>query len=227
MAPYEAKYSVKNIGSTDRKIADNLYSGLLPEIMRAHFPEYLAFSPATITADKPSDPRSLGEFSRARRTITLAPNGINAMFMSPYEGHGGYIGDTKNNATTEEVLNALNIMLHEATHARTRGLPNAKMGREHPAEQLKAQMGRDKFQEMLADIRVSGLPSVLDQTDPKEIINEYFATATPTRQMAGKNMSTDKTWGYLSKINSLSKKYPELERMRRDWDHPEIFMDTR
>jgi hypothetical protein len=226
MAPYEAKYSVKNIGSTDRRFANNVYSALLPELMRAQFPEYIAFSPATVTANNPRDSDSQGEFSPARRTIALEPGGVNAMFMSPY-GKYGYIGDTENNTTTEETLNALNTMLHEATHARMRGPANAKMGREHPAEQLKAQMPKDRFEEMMTDIRVSGLPSVRDQTDPIEIINEYFATATPTRQMAEKNMSTRTIRRGLNTIDYLSKKYPELERMRRDWDRPELFMNTR
>jgi hypothetical protein len=225
MLPYEGLYSVKNIGGTKRVIADNAYSALLPALMRAQFPEYVAFSPATVLASKPGE-RNLGEYSPARRTIELDPEGINAMFMSPSQG-GGYIGDTENNLTTEETLNALRTMLHESTHARMRGPAGAKWTREHPAKQLKQQMDSDRYDEMLRDIRASGFPSTEGQENPVEVINEYFATATPARQMAAKNMATRKNQGFLYDIDRLAKKYPELEKMRRDWERPELFMNTR
>lgn len=225
MAPYEAQYSVKNIGSTDRKFANNVYSALLPELMRAQFPEYVAFSPATVTANEPSNQDYSGVFSPYRRTIDLSPEGINAMFLEPY-GKYGYIG-AGTNTTTEETLNALRTMLHEAMHARMRPTEDQRYFREHPAEQLKQRMSADRYDEMLRDIQISGLPSVKDETRPYNIINEYFSTATPARQLASKNMTTRQNLRYLKEIDYLAKKYPELEKMRSDWERPELFMNPR
>jgi hypothetical protein len=224
MAPYEGLYQFKNVGDPDRgfKGALNVYSALLPALMRARFPEYVAFSPATVTTAAPRGATSEGEFNTQKRTITLDPGGVNAMLMEPY-GKYGYIG-VGSDTTTEETLNALNTMLHEATHARTRLAPGEKRLGAHPADRLRAQMSGDRFDEMMRDIRISGLPSVGSVDSPVEIINEYFATATPTRHMAEKNMMTRRMRGTLSEVDRLAKKYPELEKMRLDWERPEIFV---
>ena len=225
MLPYKNQYAVKDTGYKDKLYAENVYSALLPELMRAQFPEYVAFSPATVLASKPEDPRHAGVFNISNRTIKLDPNGTNSMLMEPY-GKYGYVG-VGSNTTTEETLNALRTMLHESTHARMRGPAGAKWTREHPAKQLKQQMDSDRYDEMLRDIRASGFPSTEGEESPAEVISEYFATATPARQMAAKNMVTRKNQGFLYDIDRLAKKYPELEKMRRDWERPELFMNTR
>jgi len=227
MAPYEGLYTFKNVGSPEkgRKAALNVYSGLLPELMRAQFPEYLANSPATVTTRMPRGNTSAGEFDVYDRTIALDPSGVNSMLMEPY-GKYGYIG-MGSDTTAEETLNALSTMLHESMHARTRGAKEKSYSVAHPAEQLRQSMPRDRFNEMMNDIRVSGLPSVNKVNSPVEIINEYFATATPVSQMAEKNMATKRTNEYIAKVRRLAEKYPELEKMRVNWQRPEIFMDTR
>lgn len=223
MDPYEAQYALKDTGYKDRKYASNVYSALLPELMRAQFPEYVAFSPATVTTQMPVGATSSGEFDRRKRTIALDPGGINGMLMDPYTGHGGYIGTTSSNTTTDDTLNALRTMLHESMHARMNLAPGQKRFGEHPAIRLEQQMPKDRYEQMLRDIRLSELPSTQDETDPYKLINEYFSTATPVRQMAEKNMSTRQTRRELSAVDRLSKKYPELEKMRRDWERPELF----
>lgn len=224
MTPYEGLYQFKDVGSPTygRKAALNVYSALLPALMRARFPEYVAFSPATVTTATPRGEHSAGEFNVRHRTIALDPDGVNTMLMEPY-GKYGYVG-MGSDTTTEETLNALNTMLHEATHARTRLAPGEKRLGAHPADRLRAQMPKDRFDEMMTDIRLSGLPSVGSVDSPAEIINEYFATATPTRHMAEKNMMTRRMRGTLSEVDRLAKKYPELEKMRLDWERPEIFV---
>jgi hypothetical protein len=222
MAPYEAQFKVKDTGYKDRKYAGNVYSALLPALMRARFPEYVAFSPATVTTDIPREITNAGEFYPSRRTIALDPEGINAMLMEPY-GKYGNIGFGDSNTTTNETLNALRVMLHESMHARMNLAPGQKRVGDHPAKRLKDQMSRDRFNQMMDDIRLSDLPSVRDQTDPYEIINEYFSTATPVRQMTEKNMSTRRIQRELDAVDRLGKKYPELEKMRRDWERPELF----
>jgi hypothetical protein len=221
MAPYEGQFNVKDTGYKGRRYAGNVYSGLLPELMRAHFPEYIAFSPATVTTDMPTDPQHAGVFTPFKRTIALNPDGTNSMLMEPY-GNYGYVG-VGSNTTTEETLNALRTMLHESTHARTNLGPGQKRFGAHPAKRLKSLMPRDRFEEMMTDIRLSGLPSVYEQTNPSDIINEYFATATPARQMSEKNMSTRRIKSELKEVQRLADKYPELEKMRRDWERPELF----
>ena len=221
MDPYESQYELKDTNFKNRKYASNVYSALLPELMRAQFPEYVAFSPATVTKDSPTDPYATGEFHPFKRTIAIDTGGINSMLMEPY-GKYGYIG-IGTNTTTDETLNSLRTMLHEAMHARMNLAPNQKRFGEHPAERLKQQMPKDRYEQMLRDIRISELPSVQDQTNPYEIINEYFSTATPARQMAEKNMVTRQTKRELNTVDRLSKKYPELEKMRRDWERPELF----
>ena len=221
MAPYEGLYKMRDAGDKGRKYASDVYSALLPELMRARFPEYVAFSPATVTAETSKDPRNYGEFDPWKRTIALSLDGINSMLMEPY-GKYGYVG-VGTNTTTDETLNALRTMLHESMHARMNLGAKQKRTRAHPAEQLKRQMVGDRYDEMLRDIRISGLPSVLDETNPYELINEYFATATPVRQMVEKNMVTRQTRRELSEIDRLAKKYPELEKMRVDWERPELY----
>ena len=221
MAPYEGQFNVQDTGFKGRRYAANVYSALLPELMRAQFPEYVAFSPATVTTAKPRKDTNVGEFSPWRRTIALNPEGTNSMLMEPY-GNYGYVG-LGTNTTTEDTLNALRTMLHEATHARINLGPGQKRFGANPAQRLKDLMPRDKFEDMLTDIRLSGLPSVRDETDPYEIINEYFSTATPVRQMTEKNMSTRKIKSELNEVQRLADKYPELEKMRRDWERPELF----
>ena len=93
----------------------------------------------------------------------------------------------------------------------------------HPADQLKKTMSKDRFDEMIRDIRISELPSVRSVQSPVEVINEYFATATPVKQMAEKNMATRRTRGQLKEVEYLAKKYPELEKMRTEWERPERF----
>lgn len=222
MLPYEAQFNVQDTKFKNRKYADNVYSGLLPELMRAQFPEYIAFSPATVISAKPNDGYNSGEFSPRNRTIALDPHGINGMLMEPY-GKYGYIGFGGGNTTTEDTLNALRTMLHESTHARMNLAPGQTRARPHPAEQLKAQMNSDRYIEMLKDIQASNLPSVSSVTSPHAIINEYFATATPVRDMTRKNLSTRKLQQELEKVDYLAKKYPELEKMRSDWERPELF----
>lgn len=222
MSPYERLYTFKSVGSPEkgRKAALNVYSALLPELMRTQFPEYVATSPATVTTLMPRGETNAGEFDTFKRTIALAPDGVNTMLMEPY-GKYGYIG-MGSDTTTEQTLNALHTMLHESSHARMNLAPGKKL-RTHPAKQLKDQMPRDRFEDMMTDIRLSELPSVRDQTDPYEIINEYFATATPARQMAEKNMSTRTLRRQLDTIDRLARKYPELEKVRRNWERPELF----
>jgi hypothetical protein len=41
--------------------------------------------------------------------------------------------------------------------------------------------------------------------------------------MAAKNMETRRTRNELKEVNRLAKKYPELEKMRADWERPELF----
>lgn len=222
MAPYEAQFNVQDTNFKNRKYASNMYSALLPELMRAQFPEYVAFSPATVTAEAVKNPRTYGEFSPLQRTIALNHDGMNSMLMEPY-GKYGNIGMSSSDTTTEETLNALRTLLHESMHARMNLGPNQRRTREHPAAQLKKLMSGDKYDEMIRDIQISGLPSVAEETSPYDIINEYFSTATPARQMAAKNMNTRKNRGELKEVDRLSNKYPELERMRRDWERPELF----
>lgn len=224
MSPYEGLYAFKSVGSPEkgRKAALNVYSALLPELMRARFPEYVATSPATVTTLMPRGQTSAGEFDTRERTIALDPGGVNSMLMEPY-GKYGYIG-MGSDTTTEETLNALSTLLHESMHARTRGAKGKSYSVAHPAEQLRKSMPSDRFDEMMRDIRISGLPSVDKVDSPVEIINEYFATATPIRQMAEKNMVTRRTRRELSEVDRLARKYPELEQMRRTWERPETFM---
>jgi hypothetical protein len=221
-------YKVQDTNFKNRKFASDVYSALVPELMRAHFPEYIAFSPATVTTKKPTSARASGEYDPFSRTIALDSDGMNSMLMEPY-GKYGNIGIGQN-TTTDETLNALRTMLHESMHARMNLGPKQRMtsrllleGKEHPAEQLKKQMSGDRYDEMLRDIRISGLPSVGEVTNSYDIINEYFSTATPVRQMAAKNMETRRTRNELKEVNRLAKKYPELEKMRADWERPELF----
>lgn len=224
MTPYESMYAFKDVGSPEkgRKAALNVYSSLLPALMRARFPDYVANSPATVLKEVPRAPTNIGEFDVFYRTIALDPGGVNSMLMEPY-GKQGYIG-MGSDTTTEDTLNALGTMLHESMHARTRGAKGKTRSVAHPAEQLKKSMATDRFDEMIRDIRISELPSVYSARSPVEVINEYFATATPIKQMADKDMLTRRTRSQLKEVDRLAKKYPELEKMRVDWERPEVFL---
>ena len=224
MTPYESMYAFKDVGSPEkgRKAALNVYSSLLPALMRARFPDYVANSPATVLKEVPRAPTNIGEFDVFYRTIALDPGGVNSMLMEPY-GKQGYIG-MGSDTTTEDTLNALGTMLHESMHARTRGAKGKTRSVAHPAEQLKKSMATDRFDEMIRDIRISELPSVYSARSPVEVINEYFATATPIKQMADKDMLTRRTRSQLKEVDRLAKKYPELEKMRVNWERPEVFL---
>lgn len=225
MAPYEAQYQLRPFGDgrDGRVKAANVNAALLPALMRAHFGEYLAFSPATVTT-KPTSGTRTGEFEPRTKEIRLSPEGINSLIMRPVAG-GGYVGTGEfDSATTEETLNALRTMLHEATHARMLPTETKRSIRPHPSEQLYRQMPADRFDEMIRDIRISGLPSVEETTLPGDIINEYFATAIPARMMEKKNMVTRQNRRMLKEIDYLSKKYPELNKMMADYERPELFV---
>lgn len=223
MSQYEQMYALKDVGSPEkgRKAALNVYSSLLPALMRARFPDYVANSPARVLKEGPRGAENMGEFDVFYRTIALDPGGVNSMLMEPY-GKYGYVG-MGSNTTTDETLNALGTMLHESMHARTRGAEGKKRSAPHPAEQLKKAMPKDRFDEMIRDIRVSDLPSVYSAPNPAEVINEYFATATPVKQMVDKDMVTKRSRRYLAEVDRLAKKYPELEKMRVTWERPELF----
>lgn len=223
MSQYEQMYALKDVGSPEkgRKAALNVYSSLLPALMRARFPDYVANSPAKVLKEGPRGAQNVGEFDVFYRTIALDPEGTNSMLMEPY-GKYGYIG-MGSNTTTDETLNALGTMLHESMHARTRGAEGKKRSAPHPVEQLKKAMPKDRFDEMIRDIRVSDLPSVYSAPNPAEVINEYFATATPVKHMVDKDMVTKRSRRYLAEVDRLAKKYPELEKMRVTWERPELF----
>jgi hypothetical protein len=223
MSQYEQMYALKDVGSPEkgRKAALNVYSSLLPALMRARFPDYVANSPARVLKEGPRGAENMGEFDVFYRTIALDPGGVNSMLMEPY-GKYGYVG-MGSNTTTDETLNALGTLLHESMHARTRGAEGKKRSAPHPVEQLKKAMPKDRFDEMIRDIRVSELPSVYSAPNPAEVINEYFATATPVKHMVDKDMVTKRSRRYLAEVDRLAKKYPELEKMRVTWERPELF----
>ncbi len=225
MLPYESQYGTVPVEGGYLR-ANNVYSALLPELMRAHFKEYLAFSPATVTNRLPNSPTASGEFDQRTREVFMAPYGTNSMLMKPLAGVG-YVGANPSNTSTSDTLNSLRTMLHEATHARMSPAKNEKLARPHPAEQLAKMMPADRFDEMLRDIRISSLPSTENVILPGDLIDELFSTAIPARLMASKNMKTKHIDSELREVERLAKKYPELDKMMRDWERPELFIKGR
>jgi hypothetical protein len=219
MSPYEGLYAFKGVGSPERgrKAALNVYSALLPELMRAQFPEYVATSPATVTTLMPRGQTSAGEFNTRERTIALDPGGVNSMLMEPY-GKYGYIG-MGNNITTEETLNALNTLLHESYHARA--YPVTGMFK-NPASELEKLLDRNRYYDLIDKIKFSALPSVhKDNLSDSKRIGEFLASVIPAQQMQAKNMQTKETKRYLAEYERLAKDYPELRDVVKRWEKPE------
>lgn len=212
MSPYEAQYSVRPI-SNNLTQAVNVNSALIPALMRAHFQDYLANSPATVSDKYPDKSDDTGSFSRWSKEIRVSPQGYNALTMRNGVGVGGYA------ATTEDALNALNTMLHESYHARA--YPVTGMFK-NPAAELKKSLDRNRYYDLIDKIKLSDLPSVHNnKLSDAELMGEFLASVIPAQQMQARNMQTKETRRHLAEYERLAKEYPELRDVIKMWEKPE------
>jgi hypothetical protein len=212
MSQYESQYKVRPTGNGLTQ-AVNVNSALIPALMRAHFQDYLANSPATVSTKYPSNSDDTGSFNRWTKEIKMSPHGYNTLNMRDGVGVGGYA------ATTEDALNALNTMLHESFHARMYPVTGVF---KDPTVDLKKALGRNRYYDLMDKIKFSSLPSVHDERlSDAERMNEFLASVVPAQQMRAKNMQTKETKQHLAEYERLVKKYPELQGIVKMWEKPE------
>lgn len=224
--PFERRYKLRV--TPDGAIAENVDAALIPALMRAHFPEFMANSRATVS-DVPIDiPNVYGEYQKSsfrqnlKPQIQLKPRTTggesNSITMQRAPG-GGYVGVGKNNATTDAVMNALSTMLHEGYHARMQ--PDF-FHRRNPSNDLRQRMSKDRYENFMDSLKISGLPSVdRAQSSDSHRLNEFLSTAVPTRLMQTKGIQSTTAKYYAQEIKRLESLYPEIREFISDWITPE------
>jgi hypothetical protein len=224
--PFERRYKLRT--TPTGAVAENVDAALIPALMRAHFPEFMANSRATVS-DAPIDmPGVHGEyrkssFSRGMGPVILTSPRItggesNSLTMQRAPG-GGYVGVGGNNATTDAVMNALSTMLHESYHARMQ--PDF-FHRRNPSDDLRQRMSKDRYENFMDSLKISGLPSVARaQSSDSHRLNEFLSTAVPTRLMQAKGIQSSEAKYYAQEVKRLESLYPEIRGFISDWVTPE------
>ena len=225
-------YKTRPVGK-NALYAENINSALVPALMRAHFADFLANSPATITKNAPAttDERILGEYTPDAREINLRPIGVNTMNLERTP-QGDYVGADTHGSSTADNLNALMTAMHESYHSRIHPslskletvAPMLNFFQRDPSKDLRSTLGNDQYNALMAKIKKSTLPTVADPAlSDSGRMNELLATVIPAQLMRDKNMQTKETKRYLSEYDRLAKEYPALRTVVKTWEKPEQF----
>lgn len=224
--PFERRYKLRV--TPTGAVAENVDAALIPALMRAHFPEFMANSRATVSDVPITTPGVYGEYRKSSISQGMGPQiqtnprttggEFNSLTMQRAPG-GGYVGVGGNNATTDTVMNALVTMLHEGYHAR---MQPDYFHRRDPSDDLRQRMSKDRYENFITSLRMSDLPSVnRAQSSDSHRLNEFLSTAVPTKLMQAKGIQSSDAKYYAQEIKRLESLYPEIRGFISDWAVPE------
>ena len=225
--PYEQRYKLR--ATPTGAIAENVDAALIPALMRAHFPDYIANARATVSGEPLRYPATAyGEYVKSDLTTNFGPKiqlkpretagESNTMTMERVPS-GGYVGVGGQNTTTNTVLNALGTMLHEAYHAR---MQQDFLRRRDPSSELKDKLGRERYSDFMTRLEMAELPSVQNPKLSDSLrLNEFLSTAVPTRLMQEKGIQSSSNAQYAKEIQRLTRDFPEIKTWISEWMAPE------
>lgn len=203
-------------------LANNVVMSLAAQILKAQFGEELAFPGKPGSAAISEDTGTANaDYNTETGNIRVNPraNGNNrTMYMKKLKD-GSYIGDFYGNPTTEHVLNMVNTLRHELTHARTN--TGGSIVKSYPTANLAKYLPENtKSYELSESISKRNLPSV-DSTYP---LDEFLATAIPLSTAEQKlGPLTSKQAGYKKEIDDILFKFPGIAKLIKDMSRPELF----
>lgn len=195
----------------------NALGDLVAKILQTSFPAYVNNTNTKVTADEPKDFYTTAEYGGlAGDTIKLGKvEGRITTFLDPKGApklREGAVG-----ATSNDVIEALGVTMHELMHAR---FASSKV------DSFGINLGKDGHQ-LLKDANEAGFPSLGSTIFYGDSLNEFLASAIPARQMLDRGMTPTGVIGRAAKmLPDLIKKYPWLNDYMNTYSVPETANST-
>ena len=205
-------------------LATNVVASLAARILQAQFGQELAFAgkPGAATLEAPDSVTANADYDMSTGAMRISPTAHNngqTMYMRKDATGTGYTGDFYGNPTTADVLNMVETMRHELTHARSN--IGSKVLPSYPAFNSERYLPKGVSPWELVDtLRMRGLPS-MDATHPTA---EFLATAIPLSTAEAKlGPLTKDQRAYKREIDHVLQWYPGVSRLITDMERPELY----
>lgn len=210
----EKKNSVEHLSDGGSKVdADTLYPNgtrnLIADVVQKAFPQYVNRNNTKVTGD-PAESGALASFGGLKGNSISAGKITGDMKTYSYKGQpvGGTYG-----ATSDDVMEGVEVMLHELYHGR--------VASNNVATPNTSKLGKD-WQNMLKDAQGAGFPSVGTGLGGGDNLEEFLATAVPISQMKQQGMTpTGRFKDIPAALDDLNKKYPWLPDYIKQQSDPE------
>lgn len=210
----EKKNSVEHLTDGGAKVdADTVYPNgtrnLIAQVVQKAFPQYVNRNNTKVTGDSAED-GALASFGGLKGN-QISAGKITGDFKS-YSYKGQPVGGVSG-ANSDDVIEGVEVMLHELYHGRAASNPNATPNT--------SKLGKD-WQNMLADAQKAGFPSVGTGVGGGDNLEEFLATAVPISEMKSKGMTpTGRFKDIPDALDGLNKKYPWLPDYIQQQSDPE------
>jgi hypothetical protein len=188
----------------------NASRSLISQVIQKAFPQYVNRNNTKVT-DNPAEDGALASYGGLggdKINAGKVPTGNISTYSYKGQPVTGAYG-----ATSDDVMEGVEVMLHELYHGRVANNPNATPNSN--------KLGKD-WQNMLKDAQKAGFPSVGTGIGGGDNLEEFLATAVPISQMRQMGMTpTGRFKDIPDALTALSQKYTWLPDYIKQQSDPE------